>query len=150
AKTLRAGRQSPAGFRRKGPLFPLLQVRSPLDAGRQPACRGSRGAGASPNRGASRRGSSGMTAIAFKDAGSRTLPVERGSGTRTRLRSLAFVLVLVGGPARRLAYVDRPMDDRTLAPWREADYIQIARNFYRDGLNIFYPRVDWRGDPPGY
>ena len=26
----------------------------------------------------------------------------------------------------------------------------IAENFYRTGFNIFYPRVNWAGNTPGY
>src|SRR5262249_26776201 len=61
-----------------------------------------------------------------------------------------FILVLLLGIASRVVYVDRPLDHRSLAPWREADYIQIARNFYRHGSNILYPQIDLRGDTPGY
>src|SRR5262249_31540905 len=127
---LRAGRQSPAGFRRKRPVFPLLQVRSPLDTGRQPSCRGSRRPGASPTGIDPRWGYCGMSAIAFKNTDTRSPGVERRSNRLATLRSAAFALVLLIGAAARLAYVARPMDDRTLAPWREADYVQIARNFY--------------------
>ncbi len=63
---------------------------------------------------------------------------------------LALRVVVLIGLISRLVYVDRPLDHRLLAPWREADYTAIARNFYRDGLNIFYPQIDWRGDTPGY
>ncbi|MCF8370923.1 MAG: glycosyltransferase family 39 protein [Bacteroidales bacterium] len=38
--------------------------------------------------------------------------------------------------------------DRLL--WREADVASIARNFDRDGMNILEPRIDWRGDGPGF
>jgi 4-amino-4-deoxy-L-arabinose transferase-like glycosyltransferase len=44
----------------------------------------------------------------------------------------------------------RPFDGRTRAPWREADDAAIARNFHREGMNILYPRIDWRGTGPGY
>lgn len=64
--------------------------------------------------------------------------------------SLWLLVVVVVGIGVRIAYVDRPLDHRMLTPWRPADYIQVARNFYRDGMNIFYPSIDWRGDTPGY
>ena len=44
----------------------------------------------------------------------------------------------------------RPFDGRTRNSWREADDAAIARNFYREGMNILYPRIDWRGNGPGY
>jgi 4-amino-4-deoxy-L-arabinose transferase-like glycosyltransferase len=67
-----------------------------------------------------------------------------------RIVSAALLLVLLAGSAIRLAYVDRPLDHRLRNPWRQADYSQISRNFYREDMNIFYPRIDWRGDTPGY
>ncbi|MEW6744515.1 MAG: glycosyltransferase family 39 protein [Planctomycetota bacterium] len=50
----------------------------------------------------------------------------------------------------RLLYVHHPLDQRLLNAWREADYVQIARNFYRGDLNLLYPQIDWRRDTPGY
>ncbi|MBS1807125.1 MAG: glycosyltransferase family 39 protein [Acidobacteria bacterium] len=61
--------------------------------------------------------------------------------------SLIFVVVFLLGAAIRMAdlrhTVDRPS-------WRECDVAGIARSFYREDMNLFYPRVDWRGDGPGY
>jgi 4-amino-4-deoxy-L-arabinose transferase-like glycosyltransferase len=76
-------------------------------------------------------------------------PPETGGGwTRRRMWLLVGVLAL--GVAARLTYVDRPLDHRVVNAWRQSDYTQIARNFDREGMNLFYPRVDWRGDTPGY
>ncbi len=61
-----------------------------------------------------------------------------------------LILILLLGTGLRLAWVTRPFDHRIRTAWRQADYIQIARNFDREGMNIFYPRIDWRGDTPGY
>jgi dolichyl-phosphate-mannose-protein mannosyltransferase len=58
--------------------------------------------------------------------------------------------LLVAGIAARFAYVGRPFDDRLENPWRQSDYFQVARNFEREGMNILYPRIDWRGSTPGY
>ena len=70
--------------------------------------------------------------------------------TATRARALLYV-VLVAGCGLRLAWVGRPLDARIGgAPWREADYTQIARNFAREGGSFLYPRVDWRGTTPGF
>jgi 4-amino-4-deoxy-L-arabinose transferase-like glycosyltransferase len=44
-------------------------------------------------------------------------------------------------------HINRPVD---LPTWHEFDYASIARNFVREGNNIFYPRIDWRGDGPGF
>jgi hypothetical protein len=43
-----------------------------------------------------------------------------------------------GGP------IDDPID------WREDDLSAIARSFHREGIDPLYPRIDWRGDGPGY
>jgi 4-amino-4-deoxy-L-arabinose transferase-like glycosyltransferase len=59
-------------------------------------------------------------------------------------------LLLLVGTVARLLYVGRPLDHRLLAPWRESDYTQVTRNFYRGDLNLFYPQIDWRGNTPGY
>lgn len=34
--------------------------------------------------------------------------------------------------------------------WRQADTQNIARNFYKNGESIFYPRINWGGNGPGY
>jgi hypothetical protein len=67
-----------------------------------------------------------------------------------RARPWLLIAVLVLGCAVRFATVDRPFDHRSLAPWREADYLSIARAFDREGLDPLHPRVDWREDTPGY
>lgn len=62
----------------------------------------------------------------------------------------ALIAVLALGALLRLAWVARPLDHRLISPWRQADYAQIARNFDREGMNPLFPRVDWRGDTPGF
>jgi hypothetical protein len=61
-----------------------------------------------------------------------------------------LAVILFTGLALRLAYVTRPFDHRIRTTWRQSDYIQIARNFDREGMNILYPRIDWRRNTPGY
>src|SRR5713101_5175090 len=48
----------------------------------------------------------------------------------------------------RLIGVNQPFLD--LQAWRQAETAAVARNYYEEGLDFFYPRVDWRGDTPGY
>lgn len=43
----------------------------------------------------------------------------------------------------------RPIDGSVWELWREADVGAIARNFYREDMDILHPRIDWRGDGPG-
>jgi hypothetical protein len=76
-----------------------------------------------------------------------TLVTARPSTQRHRA---TLLLVLLLGAIMRIAPVDRPLDHRLLAPWRESDHVQVARNFYRGDLDILYPQIDWRGDQPGY
>jgi 4-amino-4-deoxy-L-arabinose transferase-like glycosyltransferase len=61
--------------------------------------------------------------------------------------SLIFVCVLLAGAVLRAFDVRHTVDRPS---WRECDVAGIARSYYREGLNLFYPRVDWRGDGPGY
>lgn len=44
----------------------------------------------------------------------------------------------------------RPVNGTVREAWRECDIAAVARNFYVEGMNILYPRVDWRGDGPGF
>lgn len=66
-----------------------------------------------------------------------------------RTRGRLFLAILLAGAALRLAYVWRPFDERMRAPWRQSDYLAIARNFAREDGCILRPRIDWRGDTPG-
>ena len=61
--------------------------------------------------------------------------------------NLFLTLVFVLGAGVHALDILRPVDRPS---WRECDVAGIARNYYREGLNLFYPRVDWRGDTPGY
>src|SRR5512147_2692999 len=68
----------------------------------------------------------------------------------TRMQRVALLLVVLAGVIGRVVPVGRPLDHRLVSPWREADHVQVARNFYRGDLDILYPQIDWRGDQPGY
>ncbi|HYP12769.1 MAG TPA: glycosyltransferase family 39 protein, partial [Bryobacteraceae bacterium] len=63
-----------------------------------------------------------------------------------RVHALLAAIFVIGA-LLRLVDVLRPVDQPS---WREADLSSIARNYYRDGMNILYPRVDWGGSGPGY
>ena len=66
-------------------------------------------------------------------------------------RAIAWLsgIALALGLVARIAWVDRPADWRSLNGWREADYAQMARAFYREDANPLHPRVDWRGTSSG-
>lgn len=54
--------------------------------------------------------------------------------------ALNFGLHLIG--------ISQPLVDSQ--NWRQADTAAIARNFYGEGMDILYPKVDWRGRTEGY
>jgi 4-amino-4-deoxy-L-arabinose transferase-like glycosyltransferase len=60
-----------------------------------------------------------------------------------------FRLVLTVGLLIRLTDMYRPADHSTFSSWRESDYTQVARSFYREDMNPLHPRVDWRGNTSG-
>jgi 4-amino-4-deoxy-L-arabinose transferase-like glycosyltransferase len=65
-------------------------------------------------------------------------------------RAWLFVAIFVFGAGIRAIDLWRPVDGRIRESWRESDEAAIARNFTREGMNILYPRIDWRGDGPGF
>jgi 4-amino-4-deoxy-L-arabinose transferase-like glycosyltransferase len=58
-----------------------------------------------------------------------------------------FVCIFCLGAGVRFLGVRHPINR---PDWRESDEASIARNYYREGMNLFLPRIDWRGDGPGY
>jgi hypothetical protein len=67
---------------------------------------------------------------------------EAGIATKpTRRIVLGFVL-LFGFCARAATYKAPLLDHHG---WRQADTASIARNFYREGMNVLYPQIDQRG-----
>ncbi|MCA1554447.1 MAG: glycosyltransferase family 39 protein, partial [Chloroflexi bacterium] len=63
----------------------------------------------------------------------------------TRAHIVVLLLIVLLGVGMRLYRIDVP-----LLGIRQNDTAAIARNFAEEEMNIFYPRVDWRGDSPGY
>ncbi len=61
-----------------------------------------------------------------------------------------LVLLFVLGVALRSGNVWHPIDGVVGDPWRESDVAGVARNYYRESMNPLYPKIDWRGDGPGY
>ena len=59
---------------------------------------------------------------------------------------LLFLLTLA--LAIRLYHFDAPI--LGIHAWRQSDTAAIARNFYENGFNFFYPQIDWGGSGPGY
>ena len=67
--------------------------------------------------------------------------------TPRRTNSLFAVMFCVGALLR---VIDVWMPPHAASSWHEFDSAAIARNYYREGMNLLYPRVDWRGDTPGF
>lgn len=60
---------------------------------------------------------------------------------------ILIIAIFLAASALRLADVFRPINQ---ASWRECDEGAISRNFVREGMNPLFPRIDWRGDGPGF
>lgn len=50
--------------------------------------------------------------------------------------------------AARLYHIDVP--PLGVHSWRQADTASIARNYFREGYDFAHPRIDFRGDGPGF
>lgn len=48
----------------------------------------------------------------------------------------------------RFYHISTPLIDHH--SWRQTDTAAIARNFYREGMDILHPQIDWRGTTKGY
>ncbi len=66
-----------------------------------------------------------------------------------RARVLALAL-LAAFAVIELGWRRTPDISVDFAGWRQCDTQTIARNFAFVDANIFYPRIDWGGDGPGY
>ncbi len=66
-----------------------------------------------------------------------------------RMKMIILCLFLLGAGLRAVD-LWRAVDGSVRESWRECDIASIARNYYREDLNLFYPKIDWRGDSPGY
>ena len=70
-------------------------------------------------------------------------PIGALSPSRRRLvEVLAVSLILLSGLLLRLHEVTAPPVD--FLSWRDTQTLMVARNFYREGMNLFRPAVDWR------
>jgi len=61
-------------------------------------------------------------------------------------KTIFYILILCF--AVRLFHITFPVSG--WHAWRQADTASVAKNFYENGHNIFYPQIDWRGDTQGY
>ena len=64
-------------------------------------------------------------------------------------RNLKYAIsIIILGFLTRLININQPLFDVTM--WRQTETASIARNFYYNGMNIFYPQVLWGGATEGY
>jgi 4-amino-4-deoxy-L-arabinose transferase-like glycosyltransferase len=68
--------------------------------------------------------------------------------TGRRREWLLVGAILACGLSIRLIAISQPYVDAW--SWRQADVAMIAENFYRHGLALFYPQINWAGPAPGY
>ncbi|HEX9614212.1 MAG TPA: hypothetical protein VGA55_01830, partial [Bacteroidota bacterium] len=64
------------------------------------------------------------------------------------LKENPLVILLALALTVRLYNVEAPLIGAH--SWRQTQTAMIARNFYENGHNFFYPQVDWGGSTPGY
>lgn len=69
------------------------------------------------------------------------VPVRRFRGTLQSRKILLLIFAVAF--LVRLIRVDAPISG--VHSWRQARHAMVARNFYRYGMNLFYPVVDWGG-----
>ncbi|MFQ5686785.1 MAG: ArnT family glycosyltransferase [Candidatus Scalindua sp.] len=58
------------------------------------------------------------------------------------------IFIIISGFIARLININQPILE--VAMWRQCATASIARNFYYNGMNIFYPQVLWGGATEGY
>ncbi len=58
------------------------------------------------------------------------------------------IIIIISGFLLRLINITDPILE--VAGWRQCDTASVARNFYYNGMNIFYPQVLWGGATEGY
>ena len=63
------------------------------------------------------------------------------------LSNVLIITLFAAASLLRLAEAFRPINQPS---WRESDLGSISRNFVEEGMNPLYPRIDWRGDGPGF
>ena len=63
---------------------------------------------------------------------------------------VGLVAAFLAGAGLRAIDLWHPVDGTVRESWRECDIASIARNYYREDSRFLYPRIDWRGDGPGY
>lgn len=61
---------------------------------------------------------------------------------------ICLLVIILLGISLRVIHITNPLLDR--GGWRQTATASVARNFYTNNFNIFYPQIDWGGASPGY
>ncbi len=67
-----------------------------------------------------------------------------------KYRRVIIIGILALGMILRILPIWNPSEGGIRLSYREGDVASIARNFHEEGMNILHPRIDWRGEGPGY
>jgi hypothetical protein len=67
-----------------------------------------------------------------------------------KTRMWIFLAIFACGAGVRALDLGHGVDGGIRESWREADYGAVARNFFREGMDMRRPRIDWRGEGPGF
>ena len=86
-----------------------------------------------------------MSATTSPPAGA---PINKGETGQTGWSDPWLWALLGLGLGLRLLDIDEPLIDQQA--WRQTDTAAHARNYYQEGYTLLYPRVDWRGQTPGF
>jgi len=71
--------------------------------------------------------------------------MEEGAFSRS-FQLTAIGLILLACLFVRMVIIDEPSLENTM--WKEIDYIEISKNFTKNGYNIFQPKISWPAEPP--
>ncbi|MBC1240711.1 hypothetical protein, partial [Nostoc sp. 2RC] len=67
---------------------------------------------------------------------------------KNRLQNSPLLFLLTLAIAIRIYNINSPIIG--IHSWRQSDTAAMARNFYENNFNLFYPQIDWGGNSPGY
>src|SRR3954471_3180224 len=79
-------------------------------------------------------------------------PLGRPTSSRPEPAPLGWWVLVIAGIVTALAAI-RALAPMTAYPgdmWRQSDTATIARNFAANGMDIFFPQINWGGSGPGY
>ncbi|WP_138497553.1 ArnT family glycosyltransferase [Nostoc sp. PA-18-2419] len=67
---------------------------------------------------------------------------------KNKSQDLPILFLIILAIVLRIYNINSPIIG--IHSWRQSDTAAIARNFYENGFNFFYPQIDWGGNSLGY